>query len=119
MGHLAIQKPYLALQERLNKNTVGAPSAEALFEILRLRFTEEEAEIGARMPMSPAPLDTLSKRLRLAPDRLEATLDRRFLPADFCGPLSVVPKIWLRSLLFEMCQLDRHAGEVKDAPVVP
>ena len=76
MGHLGIQKPYLALQERLDKNPIGAPASADLFEILRLRFTEEEAEIGARMPMTPAPLDKLSQRLREQPDRLEAKLER-------------------------------------------
>jgi Pyruvate/2-oxoacid:ferredoxin oxidoreductase delta subunit len=76
MGHLAIEKPYLALQERLHKYPVGAPPTEELFEILRLRFTKEEAEIGARMPMNPAPLDVISKRFEQAPDRLEETLER-------------------------------------------
>jgi len=76
MGHLAIQKPYLALQERLDKNTAGAPAADELFEILRIRFTEEEAAIGARMPMTPAPLEQLGKRLGEAPERLGAALER-------------------------------------------
>ena len=76
MGHLGIQKPYLALQERLHKNPIGAPATEELFEILRLRFTEDEAEIGARMPMTPAPLDKLSKRIGQEPDRLQAKLER-------------------------------------------
>ena len=76
MGHLAISKPYLALQERLDRNPVGAPAAAELFEILRLRFTEEEAEIGARMPMTPASLDRLSIRLGQAPDALQAKLER-------------------------------------------
>jgi Pyruvate/2-oxoacid:ferredoxin oxidoreductase delta subunit len=76
MGHLVAQKPYLALQQRLHKNPIGAPPAEALFEILRLRFSEEEAAIGARMPMTPAPLERLSQRLGWAPDRLQAQLER-------------------------------------------
>lgn len=76
MGHLAMQKPYLALQQRLDKNPVGAPATEELFEILRLRFSEEEAQIGARMPMTPAPLHKLSERLEMAPDELEEKLER-------------------------------------------
>jgi len=76
MGHLATQKPYLDLQQRLHKNPIGAPPAEELFEILRLRFTEEEAQIGARMPMTPAPLDALSRRLGQDPERLGAALER-------------------------------------------
>jgi len=76
MGHLALQKPYLALQERLHKNPIGAPPSEELFEILRLRFSEEEAEIGARMPMTPCPLKKLSQRMDEEPARLEAKLER-------------------------------------------
>lgn len=76
MGHLAVGKPYLALQERLHKNTIGAPPSEELFEILRLRFTKEEAEIGARMPMTPASLEKLSERLGRKPERLHAKLER-------------------------------------------
>jgi Pyruvate/2-oxoacid:ferredoxin oxidoreductase delta subunit len=76
MGHLAIQKPYLELQERLHKYPVGAPATEELFEILRLRFTEEEAAIGARMPMTPAPLEKISRRIGEKPERLEIVLDR-------------------------------------------
>jgi len=76
MGHLAIAKPYLALQERLNKYPIGAPATEELFEILRLRFTKAEAEIAARMPMKPAPLEVIAERVEEAPERLEARLER-------------------------------------------
>jgi Fe-S-cluster-containing dehydrogenase component len=76
VGHLTIQKPYLELQERLHKNPIGAPASQELFEILRLRFSEEEAEIGARMPMTPAPLDKLSGRIGREPERLEESLER-------------------------------------------
>jgi hypothetical protein len=69
MGHLAVEKPYLALQERLHKNPIGAPPTDELFEILRLRFTAEEAAIGARMPMTPAPLDRLGGGRRTPPRR--------------------------------------------------
>ena len=76
MGHLGIEKPYLALQERLDENPIGAPATKELFEILRLRFTEEEAEIGARMPMTPCPLEKLGARIGQEPARLEAKLER-------------------------------------------
>jgi Na+-translocating ferredoxin:NAD+ oxidoreductase RNF subunit RnfB len=75
MGHLAVGKPYLALQERLHKNTIGAPPSKELFEVLRLRFTEEEAEIGARMPMTPASLERLSERLGEEPEKLRDRLE--------------------------------------------
>ena len=49
---------------------------DELWEILRLRFTEEEAQIGARMPMTPAPLETLSKRMGQSAAALETKLER-------------------------------------------
>jgi Pyruvate/2-oxoacid:ferredoxin oxidoreductase delta subunit len=76
MGHLGLEKHYQALQERLDKNPIGAPATKGLYEILRLRFSAEEAEIAARMPMSPAPLGLLSKRIGQEADRLEPKLDR-------------------------------------------
>jgi ferredoxin len=76
MGHLGLDDHYLALQERLHKNPVGAPATKELFEILRLRFTKDEAEIGARMPMTPAPLKKLARRIGQEPERLEAKLNR-------------------------------------------
>ncbi|RMF21889.1 MAG: 4Fe-4S ferredoxin, partial [Deltaproteobacteria bacterium] len=76
MGHLALEKPYVALQERLDKNPIGAPATDELYEILRIRFSAEEAAIGARMPMTPAPLDVLARRMDEDPERLEAKLDR-------------------------------------------
>jgi Na+-translocating ferredoxin:NAD+ oxidoreductase RNF subunit RnfB len=76
MGHLSLEKPYQALQERLDKNPIGAPASKELFEILRLRFSADEAEIGARMPMSPASLDMLSRRIGQKAERLAAKLDR-------------------------------------------
>jgi hypothetical protein len=76
MGHLAIGKPYLALQERLHKNTIGAPPSKELFEILRLRFSKEEAAIGARMPMTPASLEKLSERIGQKPEKLHEKLER-------------------------------------------
>ncbi len=76
MGHLAVGKPYIALQERLHKNSIGAPATEELFEILRLRFSEDEAAIGARMPMTPASLDKISERVGEEPERLHDKLER-------------------------------------------
>ncbi len=76
MGHLTLRQPYVALQQRLDKNPIGAPASDELFEILRLRFSKAEAAIGARMPMTPAPLEKLSKRIGQSPKRLEATLER-------------------------------------------
>ena len=45
MGHKKNQEKnsYLQLQQRLDKSPQSAPSSKALFEILQVLFTEEEA----------------------------------------------------------------------------
>jgi len=48
-----VPEAYVALQERLAKAAEGAPPADELFEILQIIFTEEEARLGAVMPMLP------------------------------------------------------------------
>ena len=57
-------------------------------------------------------------RLDIAP-LLEFAFQRGFLPADAGRRARVVPKIRLPHLGFEFFQVGGHAGEVKDAPVVP
>lgn len=61
---------YKQLQERLDKYPIGAPASKDLYGILELLFGEEYADIAARMPMKPAPLDKLSKRFDIPEDRL-------------------------------------------------
>ncbi len=75
MGHLAVTKQYQELQQRLDKNPVGAPATAELFEILRIRFSEEEAAIGARMPMTPASLNKISQRTGIPADSLRDKLE--------------------------------------------
>jgi Pyruvate/2-oxoacid:ferredoxin oxidoreductase delta subunit len=49
------------LQNRLDKYPVGAPPAPSLYEILKLVFSEEEAALGAQMPLQLTTLSTLSR----------------------------------------------------------
>ncbi len=53
MAHATVRSGYLSLVERLNRFPQGAPPAELLFEILRLLFSEEEAERVALLPIKP------------------------------------------------------------------
>ena len=62
MGHLAAKQVYRDLQIRLDRMPVGAPNHEALFEILKTLFSEEEAWIASRMPIRFTTIDTIVSR---------------------------------------------------------
>jgi ferredoxin len=68
MGHLALKDAYGALRNRLDKNPIGAPDTKALYEILRIVFTEEE------MPMQMAGLTEISRRTGIDQGTLQARL---------------------------------------------
>ncbi len=77
MGHLNdVKAEYLALQQRLDQGPAGAPAREALFDILRLLYTEDEARTAARMPWAPISAGRLAASLGEAKDTVRARLDR-------------------------------------------
>jgi len=67
---------YGRLQKRLDRFPIGAPPAAALYEILKRLYTEEEAEVAARMPITPIGLDGIARRTRKSPAELLPILDR-------------------------------------------
>ncbi len=80
MGHAATDRAvatrdrvYEQLQQRLDRMPTGAPDTPALRRILRLLFSEEEAELAARLPSLVA-VDRLARDLGRDPDELHATL---------------------------------------------
>ncbi len=50
MGH-KISKSYYNLQTRLDQSAQGAPKSESLFKILKVLFTEKEAELASVLPL--------------------------------------------------------------------
>ena len=77
MGHLASQhKAYQDLRDRLDRMPIGMPDGEGLYDILRLLYTEEEALLGARMPVRPATLEQLCTKLDMPEARLLPMLER-------------------------------------------
>ena len=77
MGHLRNGKNvHGRLQERLDRFVIGAPPAEALYEILKGLYTPEEAEIGARMPIRPTDIDGISRRTGKPAAELRGILHR-------------------------------------------
>ena len=53
MGHLETGDGYHALSGRLNRSPQGAAPSELLYAILRLLFSEREAELVAQVPIRP------------------------------------------------------------------
>ncbi len=77
MGHIRHGKGvYGRLQERLDRFPIGAPPAESLYEILRLLYTPEEAEIGARMPIRFTGIEGIARRTGRSPAELSPILHR-------------------------------------------
>ncbi|HSQ00801.1 MAG TPA: 4Fe-4S dicluster domain-containing protein [Candidatus Dormibacteraeota bacterium] len=87
MGHLRhMKEEYQELVARLNAGQVGLPEPESAparkgwQEILEILYTPEEAWLGARMPLMPATLDGIARRVGLAEEalkpRLEAMADK-------------------------------------------
>ncbi len=53
MAHHTIKSSYSQLTERLNRFPQGAPPSELLFKILKMLFSEKEAELVAQLPIKP------------------------------------------------------------------
>ncbi len=66
---------YSKLARHLDEMPVGAPMSDELLGILRILFTPEEAELGAKLPFMNADLDSLSGITGMPPGELEGMLD--------------------------------------------
>jgi len=53
MSHLAHRSGYAELVERLNRFPQGAAPSRTLYDILKILFTEREAELVAQLPIKP------------------------------------------------------------------
>jgi len=67
---------YGRLQKRLDRFPIGAPPAAALYEILKRLYTEEEAEVAARMPIRFTDLAGIARRTGKSPEALRPILHR-------------------------------------------
>jgi formate hydrogenlyase subunit 6/NADH:ubiquinone oxidoreductase subunit I/DNA-binding transcriptional ArsR family regulator len=77
MGHLTFAKEevYKALANRLDKNPVGAPLNETLLQILKIMYTEKEAEIGSKFPAGFSTADRLAEISGLSREEITAHLE--------------------------------------------
>ena len=90
MGHLHDAKGiYTELRERIDKTQSGLPVTEETYAILSHLFTEDEAFIGAKMPLTPRRIGTIARRTGISKAQLEKKLDRmadKGLVFDFQHP---------------------------------
>lgn len=70
------QGVYGRLQRRLDRFPIGAPSAPALYEILKRLYTEEEAEIACRLPIRFTDIDGIARRTGKSREALLPVLER-------------------------------------------
>ncbi|MBM4353293.1 MAG: 4Fe-4S dicluster domain-containing protein [Deltaproteobacteria bacterium] len=76
MGHLSLKHAREALRRRLDNNPVGAPPHKALYEILSMLFSDEEAAIAAALPYGFSSTRRIAGLVERAPEELEPVLDR-------------------------------------------
>ena len=82
MGHLGhLKTEYQSLLHRLDAGVVGMPeptdekAREGWQRILEILFTPEEAALAAQMPVRPAKLEGIAKRVGISPEELEPRLE--------------------------------------------
>jgi ferredoxin len=76
MAHLTTRDSYRRLVDRLNRFPQGAPPSDLLHGILRVLFSEEEAELVSLLPIKPFTADRAARAWKTAPADAHLTLDR-------------------------------------------
>lgn len=76
MAHNTTRDGYQQLTQRLNKLPQGAPPSELLYQILRLLFSPQEAELVAQLPVVPFSAMTAAKRWKLSVGKAQNILEK-------------------------------------------
>ncbi len=66
---------YDSLIDKLNEFPAGAPKTDKFMELLQTLFTEDEAAVGAQMPIFPTPLPSIAESLGRDKDKLRPILE--------------------------------------------
>ena len=89
MGHIASKQAYDALRKQVDKHPIGAPDTQAVYEILQLIYTPDEAALGAQLPLKWSTLGCLSRRLKIPEvvlqPQLESLADKGLVMDLFLG----------------------------------
>jgi ferredoxin len=75
MSHVTLRSGYTELVERLNRFPQGAPPSETLYKILKILFSEREAELVALLPIKPFPAEKASRAWKMSLAETRKILD--------------------------------------------
>jgi ferredoxin len=75
MAHQTLKAGYANLVERLNRHPQGAPPSELLFQILKMLFSETEAQLVAQMPIKPFTAEKASRIWKMDLKSTQKVLD--------------------------------------------
>jgi ferredoxin len=75
MAHHTLKSAYSDLVERLNRFPQGAPPSELLFKILRVLFSEKEAQLVALLPIKPFTAEKASRIWKMDLNNTRKILD--------------------------------------------
>ena len=75
MAHTTLKSSYTALAERLNRFPQGAPPSKLLFKILKMLFSEREADLVSMIPIKPFSVATASRIWKMDLSKSQAVLD--------------------------------------------
>jgi ferredoxin len=75
MAHHTVRSGYHELVERLNRFPQGAPPSELLFKILRMLFSEQEAQLVSLLPIKPFDIETAARLWKLPQARATEILE--------------------------------------------
>ena len=75
MAHITLRSAYQNLTERLNLFPQGAPPSESLYKILKMLFSEKEAQFVSLLPIKPFDSELASKLTKKSLAETERMLD--------------------------------------------
>ena len=76
MAHNTIKTGYSHLIDRLNRHPLGAPPSEVLFNILKMLFSEKEAELVSLLPIKPFTAKKASRNWKMNLTDTQKILDQ-------------------------------------------
>lgn len=76
MAHLTARGSYADLTERLNRFPLGAPPSDLLYQILKMLFSDHEAELVAKLPIRPFNAEQAARRWKVGVAEAETILQR-------------------------------------------
>lgn len=75
MAHRTLKSSYHQLVERLNRFPQGAPPSELLYQILKLLFSEQEAELVSLLPIKPFTVEKAARIWKMEQAAAQRVLD--------------------------------------------